>query len=145
MSLYSCQLWDLDSANILLPDEGVFPGSFACTPEPIIIYNLLPAICQNDIRKALCGRIQSHLGKAEASGNRLIKFCSLFVNRGGAFSVCNSKNTSLCTRINHNCNETRQRLGGLIRDFISYRGDVPQEDNLKIIRLFMYRVTVVSL
>ncbi len=130
--------WDLESANIQL----FYTAWRRCIRKIFHLHprthnNLLPAICQTDIRKVLCDRIQSFLGKAEASGNMLIKFCSLFVNRGSGSSVCNSKNMCLCIRTNDNCDETTLRLGGLIRDFISYRDDVSHEDNLKIIIDFL--------
>ncbi len=60
-----------------------------------------------------------------------MKFCTLFVNRGSGSSVCNSKSMCLCTRTNYNCDEITLRLGGFIRDFISYRDYVPHEDNRK--------------
>ncbi len=82
---------------------------------------LLPAICQNDIRKVLCDHVQSFLEKEEASsGNIFMKFCSLCVNRGSGSSVCNSKNMCLCTKTNHNCDETTLRLRSLMRDLIAY-------------------------
>ncbi len=138
MSPYSCQLWDLNSANIQL----FYAAWRRCVRRIFHLHprthnKLLPAICQNDIRRVLCDRIQSFLGKVEASGNILRKFCSLFVNRGSGSSVCNSKNMCLCTRTNHNCDETTLRLGGLILDFISYRYDVPHDDNLKILDFYV--------
>ncbi len=138
MSLYSCQLWDWDSANIQL-----FYTAWRRYIRKIFHLhirthnNLLPVTCQDDIRKVLCDRIQSFLGKTKALGNMLMKSCSLFVNRGSGSSACNSKNMCLCTRTNHNYGETTLRLGGLIRDFISYRDDVPHGDNLKIIIDFL--------
>ncbi len=138
MSLYSCQLWELDSANIQL----FYTAWRRCIRRifhrhPRTHNTLLPAICQTDITKVLCDRIQSLLGKAEVSGNMLLKFCSLFVNCRRGSSVCNSKNLCLCTRTNHNCDGTTLRLGGFIRDFISYTDDVPHEDNLQIIIDFL--------
>ncbi len=40
-------------------------------------------------------------------------------------------------RTNDNCDENTLRLGGLIRDFISYTNDVSYEVNLKIIIDFL--------
>ncbi len=96
---------------------------------------LLPAICQNDIRKVLCDHVRSFLDKMEASsGHIFMKFCSLCVNRGSGSSVCNSKNMCLCTKTNHNCGETTLRLESLMRDFIAYRDNIPWYDNnVKII------------
>ncbi len=83
MSLYSCQLWKLDSANIQLlytAWRGCIRRIFHLHPRT---HNkLLPAICPKDIRKVLCDRIQSFLGKVEELENINMKFCSLFINRG---------------------------------------------------------------
>ncbi len=58
----SCQLWDVDSANIQLFYTAwlsVFAAPFTCIPEPI--NKLLPVMFQNDIRKVSCDRVQSFL------------------------------------------------------------------------------------
>ncbi len=45
--------------------------------------------------------------------------------------------TCVCTRTNHNCDETTLRLGVFIWDFISNRDEVPYEDNLKHVKIII--------
>ncbi len=64
MSLYSCQLWDLDGANIQL----FYTAWRMCIRRIFHLHlrthdKLLRAICQNDIRKVLCDSTQSFFRK----------------------------------------------------------------------------------
>ncbi len=58
------------------------------------------------------------------------------VSHGSGSSVCNSKNRCLCTRTNHNCDETLE-LGCLKRDFTVSRDNIPHDNSVQLILDFL--------
>jgi hypothetical protein len=135
MSLYGCQLWDLESKHM----ELFYVAWRKCVCRVLNVNvrthcALLPLICDDlPINVQLNKRFSNFFTNIRISQNVLVKYCGHLAVAGSRSACCNNLNisklyqTKKCTL--NDVDETTLQTAGAIKDFIFLRDNTPDNAN----------------
>ena len=140
MSLYGCQLWDLESRHIDL----FYVAWRKCVRRVLNINNrthcsLLPHICSDvPINVQLINRFNKFYKSVLNSNNAFVRYCGKIAANGSRSAFSNSVNVANVHRcchksVNNYSDETIQQTAGTIKDFINMRDSSPYDANIQCI------------
>ena len=136
MSLYGCQLWDLESRFI----ELFYVAWRKCIRRVLSIHSmthcaLLPHICCDlPIHAQLINRFRKFQRSVFTSDNILVRYCGNLAKNGSRSSFCNNLNVlNLYNSSAPNYDTREQQVAAVIRDFISMRDRPFDIENIQTI------------